>query len=198
MAKIPFPPGVMITRSDLEMVHPGQVVPRSIYGAGSQVLGRGPGHWRGRLEIAETDRCSDDQRRAVEAFLSRLRGALNTFEAPIERASSGSLAAGTKLTVSMAALSSGVLTVTVTGAAEGLLTGDYVSIGDRLYQLTSDHQGSQFTVEPPAVPTAPAAGQAVVWENVTCLARMAGEDGAGGGWTPDFGGPWVLDWIEVT
>ena len=145
MAKIPFPAGVMITRSDLEMVHPGQVVLRSIYGAGSQVLGRGPGHWRGRLEIAETDRCSDDQRRAVEAFLSRLRGALNTFEAPIERASSGSLEAGTKLTVSTAMLSSGV--VTVTGAAEGLLTGDYVSIGDRLYQLTSDHQGSQFTVE---------------------------------------------------
>ena len=197
MAKIPFPAVVMITRSDLEMVHPGQVVLRSIYGAGSQVLGRGPGHWRGRLEIAETDRCSDDQRRAVEAFLSRLRGALNTFEAPIERASSGSLAAGTKLTVSMAALSSGVLTVTVTGAAEGLLTGDYVSIGDRLYQLTSDHQGSQFTVEPPAVPTAPAAGQAVVWENVTCLARPAGEDGAGGGWTPDFGGPWTIDWEEA-
>ena len=47
MAKIPFPAGVMITRSDLEMVHPGQVVLRSIYGAGSQVLGRGPGHWRG-------------------------------------------------------------------------------------------------------------------------------------------------------
>ena len=67
--------GVMIKRADLEMVHPGQVVLRSIYGAGSQIMGRGPGHWRGRLEIAETDRCSDDQRRAVEAFLSRLRGA---------------------------------------------------------------------------------------------------------------------------
>ena len=196
MAKIPFPPGVMITRSDLEMVHPGQVVLRSIYGAGSQVLGRGPGHWRGRLEIAETDRCSDDQRRAVEAFLSRLRGALNTFEAPIERASSGSLEAGTKLTASAAPLSSGVVTVTVMEEAVGLLTGDYVRIGDRLYQLTSDHQGSQFTVEPPVVPTIPEAGKAVVWENVTCLARMAGEDG--GGWTPDFGGPWVLDWIEVT
>ena len=198
MAKIPFPADVMITRSDLEMVHPGQVVLRSIYGAGSQVLGRGPGHWRGRLEIGETDRASDDQRRAVEAFLSRLRGALNTFEAPIARPSSGSLEAGTKLTATAATLVSGVLTVAVTGAATGLAAGDYVRIGDRLYQLTSDHQGSQFTVEPPAVPAAPAAGQAVVWENVTCLARMAGEDGAGGGWTPDFGGPWVLDWIEVT
>ena len=134
----------------------------------------------------------------METFLSRLRGALNTFEVPIERPGSGSLDAGTKLTASTATLVSGVLTVTVTGAAEGLLTGDYVRIGDRLYQLTSDHQGSRFTVEPPAVPPAPAAGQAVVWENVTCLARMAGEDGAGGGWTPDFGGPWVLDWIEVT
>ena len=194
MALIDFPSGVPIVRADLEMDHPGQVVLRSIYGAGSQVLGRGPGHWRGRLEIAETDRPSDDQRRAVETFLSRLRGALNTFEAPIERASSGSLEAGTKLTVSTAMLSSGVVTVTVTGAAEGLLTGDYVSIGDRLYQLTSDHQGSQFTVEPPVLP---AAGQAVVWENVTWLARPASEDGAGGGWTPDFGGPWTIDWEEA-
>ena len=195
MAKIPFPAGVMITRADLEMVHPGQVVLRSIYGAGSQVMGRGPGHWRGRLEIAETDCASDGERRAVEAFLSRLRGALNTFEAPIERPSAGSLEAGTNLTVSTAPLSSGVLTVTVTGAAAGLAAGDYVRIGDRLYQLTSDHQGSKFTVEPPAVP--PAVGQAVVWENVTCLARMAGEDGAGGGWTPDFGGPWTIDWEEA-
>ena len=198
MAKIPFPADVMITRSDLEMVHPGQVVLRSIYGAGSQVLGRGPGHWRGRLEIGETDRASDGQRRAVEAFLSRLRGALNTFEAPIERPGSGSLEAGTNLTVKMAVLKAGALKITVKGARTGLAAGDYVRIGDRLYQLTSDHQGSRFTVEPPAVPLAPAAGQAVVWENVTCLARMAGEDGAGGGWTPDFGGPWVLDWIEVT
>lgn len=198
MAKIPFPEGAMITRSDLEMAHPGQVVLRSVYGAGSQVLGRGPGHWQGRLDIGETDRCSDGQRRAVEAFLSRLRGALNTFEVPIERASAGSLEAGTKLTATAATLVAGVLMVTVTGPAEGLTAGDYVRIGDRLYQLTSDHKGSRFTVEPPAVPAIPATGEAVVWENVTCLARMAGEDGAGGGWTPDFGGPWVLDWIEVT
>ena len=24
-----------------------------------------------------------------------------------------------------------------------------------------------------------------------------GEDGAGGGWTPDFGGPWTIDWEEA-
>lgn len=197
MAKIPFPAGAMITRSDIEMVHPGQVVLRSIYGAGSQVMGRGPGHWRGRLEIGETDRASDGQRRAVEMFLSRLRGALNTFEAPIERASSGILAAGTKLTMRTAVLKAGDLKITVRGARTGLAAGDYVRIGDRLYQLTSDHQGSQFKVEPPAVPAASASGKAVVWENVTCLARMAGEDGAGGGWTPDFGGPWTIDWEEA-
>ena len=196
MASIPFPSDVLITRSDLELVHSGQVVLRSIYGAGSQVLGRGPGSWRGRLEIAETDRASDAERRAVEAFLSRLRGALNTFEVPLHRPSSGSLEAGTTLTTSAAAIPSGVLEITVTGAAAGLAAGDYVRIGGRLYHLTADHQNSKLTVEPPL---APAKNLPVIWEDATCLARLAGDNerSAGGGWTPEFGGPWTIDWEEA-
>ena len=196
MALIDFPSDVLIVRSDLALQHPGQIVLRSIYGAGTQVYGRGPGHWSGRIEIAESDISTDAQRRAVETFLAQLRGAENTLEVPIERPSAGDLTAGTSLTVSAAALSSGELEVTVSGATDGLVAGDYVRIGGRLYLLTSDLDTSKCTVEPPAVPDT---SEDVVWEDVTCLARLA--VGGGGSipllWTPDFGGPWAIDWEEA-
>ncbi len=197
MALISFPSGVLVARSDLGLVHPGQIVLKSIYGAGSQVMSRGPGHWRGRIEIAETDAASDAQRRAVEIFLSRLRGAENTFEAPIGRPSSGALTTATTLRTSAASISSGELEITVSGAATGLVAGDYARIGGRLYQLTTDMADSKFTVEPPALPPT---GVAAVWENVTCLARLPGgnrEAGLASSWTPEFGGPWVIDWDEA-
>ncbi len=126
----------------------------------------------------------------METFFSRLRGAENTFEVPIERPSSGTLAAGTALTAGAAAIASGALEITVS-ETEGLVAGDYVRIGGRLYQLAADHAASKFTAEPPAP---------VAWENVTVLARLAVRDrGAGPAspWTPDFGGPWVIDWEEA-
>ena len=194
MTLITFPSNVIVTRSDLELVHPGQTVLRSIYGTGAQVLGRGPGFWRGRLGIAETDMGSDAQRRAIELFLTKLRGAVNTFECPIHRPSAGTLEAGKTLTVSAAALSAGVL-ITVTGATEGLVSGDYVRIGDRLYQLSAPHANSNFTVEPPVKPDA---GDDIVWEEVTCLARLAPrQSSVRSNLTWDFGGPWTLEWEEA-
>lgn len=198
MALIEFPSELLVTRSDLSLQHPGQVVLRSVYGAGTQVLGRGPGYWTGRLEIAETDHPTDAQRRAMELFLTRLRGAENTFKVPLCRPSGGTLTAGTSLEVSASTNTSGVVEVTVTGATTGLVKGDYVSIGGRLYQLTSNQMtnnlgGSKFQVEPPVTPDT---GR-ILWEDVTCLARLAGERRRPAGWTPDFGGPWTLEWEEA-
>ncbi len=194
MALISFPSELLITRSDLSLTHPGQVALRSLYGAGTQVLGRGPGLWRGRLEIAETDPASDDERRAMELFLTRLRGAENTFEVPLHRPSGGRLAEGTVLSVSAATLTAGVVEVTVSGAASGLVAGDYVSMGGRLYQLTTPHQGFKFKVEPPVTP----ASGTLLWENVTCWARLADEGRwPVSSWTPDFGGPWTIEWEEA-
>ncbi len=193
MALITFPSSVLITRSDLSLAHPGQVVLRSIYGAGTQVLGRGPGHWTGRLEIAETDRATDEQRRQVETFLTALRGLENTFEVPIQRPSSGSLATETTLTVTAAAEVASGVKVTV-GVASGLLAGDYVRIGARLYQLTSDQAASKFIAQPPVLP---AVSDDVIWENVTCLARLASERGVVASLTPEFGGPWTIEWEEA-
>ena len=90
--------------------------------------------------IAETDRTSDALRRRVESFLTQLRGLEKTFECPIYRPSAGSLADATVLSVTDVAKyhTSDEIEITVSGAAEGLVKGDYVRIGNRLYQLTSD------------------------------------------------------------
>ena len=85
MALITMPLSVVdqITRSDISLGHPGQVVLTSLYGSGSQVLGRGPGYWNGRLQFAQTDKYSDGTRAAIDLFFARLQGATNTFEAPL-------------------------------------------------------------------------------------------------------------------
>ena len=126
MALITMPLAVVdqITRSDISLGHPGQSVLTSLYGSGSQVLGRGPGYWNGRLQFGQTDRYTDGTRAAIDLFFARLRGALNTFEAPLFRPSRGSLAAGTVLTVNTVAGG----TINVTGALAGLVAGDYVSV----------------------------------------------------------------------
>ena len=195
MALIPFPSNVLVTRSDLTLTHPGQTALRSLYGAGTQVLGRGPGYWTGRIEIAETDAASEAQGRAMELFLTRLRGLENTFEVPIHRESGGTLEAGTSLTVSAVAKASGIVQITVTGAETGLVAGDYVRIGNRLYQLTTDQAASKFRLEPPVLPVV---GATVVWEEVTCLARIAHERRPPLLLrSPDFGGPWTIEWEEA-
>ena len=113
----------------------------SLYGSGSQVLGRGPGYWNGRLQFAQTDKVSDGARAAIDLFFAQLQGAINTFEAPLFRPSKGTLAAGTVLTVDSVAGS----VVNVTGAQVGLVAGDYVSIAERLYQLSSNLTGGAFS-----------------------------------------------------
>ena len=76
MALITMPLAVIdqITGSDISLGHPGQVVLTSLYGSGSQVLGRGPGYWNGRLQFAQTDKYSDGYPRGHRSFLCPVAG----------------------------------------------------------------------------------------------------------------------------
>ena len=152
----------------------------------------GLGYWNGRLQFAQTDEYSDGTRAAIDLFFAQLQGATNTFEAPLFRPSRGTLAAGTVLTVDSVA--AGV--VNVTGALTGLVAGDYVSIAERLYQLSTDLTAGAFSFEPPLPP---AMGDQVRWENVTCFARLAGgvvESGVAASLTLDGGG-WGIEYSEA-
>ena len=84
MALITMPLAVVdqITRSDISLGHPGQVVLTSLYGSGSQVLGRGPGYWNGRLQFAQTDKYSDSTRAAIDLFFAQLQGSYQYLRGP--------------------------------------------------------------------------------------------------------------------
>lgn len=189
---IPFP-DVPVTRCPISPINEGQFALRSLYGSGSQVLARGPGSWRGTIELAARNSSTDADRRAVEVFITRLRGQENTFNVPLQRRSAGTLAAGTAIYVTAAAINNNGLLRITTGVATGLAYGDYVRIEDRLYHVTGIHASSTFQVEPPFVP--PVAAR-ITWENPTCLARLSSDEDVIYSWNPDFYGPWPLDWIE--
>ena len=85
----------------------------------------------------------------------------------------------------------------VTGALTGLVAGDYVSIAERLYQLSTDLVGGAFNFEPPLPP---AMGDQVKWENVTVFARLSGnsvESGIPSSRTRDFSGGWSIEYVEA-
>lgn len=202
MANLTLPDDVKIVISNLSLIHPGQVVHRSLYGAGSQVLARGPGYWSGRLRIGEMDNAEKDVRAGMESFLARLKGQENTFDVPIFRPTRGELAEGTTIEVSSSSInSSGELVVTFSGdSADGdLVLGDYVSIGNRLFQLIADtvynSSGSTMKLSPPHDGDW-TSGVDILWEEVVCRGRLVNSS-VPNVHSPDFGGPWELEWEEA-
>ena len=195
MALQTLPNDIHVTRSDLMFRTPGDTELSSIYGAGSQSLGRGQGFYSGVLGFKISDFNSQDVRRYIELLLVRLRNVSHTLRVPLNRPSGGSLAGGTALTVSSSLLSGGTLTVTVTGAATGLIAGDYVQISGRLYILDTDLDANQFQILPLIKPTD---GDPIVWEDVYAIGKVDREsDGIVSPHTPDFSGPWSIPWNEV-
>ena len=184
-----------VTRSDLMFRTPGDSDLSSIYGAGSQTLGRGPGFWSGVLDFSLTDRCSASQRRQTELLLVRLRKPGVTFKVPLIRPSGGNLKAPS-LTVAGSTLSGGVLTVTVTGVVEGgLVAGDYVQMSGRLYILDSNMAGNEFPVLPAVLPRD---GDSVIWSEPYAIGKVdRARDGIESLHDADFSGPWTVPWNEA-
>ena len=110
------------------------------------------------------------------------------------RPSRGTLAAGTVLTVDSVA---GAV-VNVTGALTGLVAGDYVSIAERLYQLSSNLVGGDRSIS--NRPCRPLMGDQVKWENVTVFARLSGrsvESGVVVASDARFLGGWSIEYSEA-
>ena len=183
----------MVRRVTLGFQYPSQSVQEPLSGS-LRAFRRSPPRFGGDIVIAETDDAG--YARDVELFLARAGVAAADFELDIRRAPRGSLLAGTALTVSASAIASGILTLSFAGAADGLVAGDYVTAGGRLYILTSDMaSGSAGAL--PAVE--PAAGAAVEWEAPFAVARLHPQE------TEQFqsavdasgiDGPWIWTWQE--
>lgn len=157
------------------------------------VIDQGLPVWGGGFTIAETD----DERlaRAVELFLVRMRGAANTVRLDIDRPPQGPLESGTALTVASSQIADGQLNLTLSGAQAGIVAGDYLQIGGRLYIADSDLAAGVVRVAPEV---APADGESVVWESpyVVASLEIADEGLLLTHEDADFHGPWSLDWIE--
>ena len=183
------------------LIFPGQVRLQSVYGTGSQVIDRAPGHWQGTVDIAQVSTrrgTGPAVDRDIRALIADLQGIANTVNIPIHAPSAGGVATGTVMTISgTPAITGGRVEVDTnySHATARLQKGDYVRIGLRLYILAANQRGSGvLTLAPTALPATGAT--TVVWEDVTLHARVLGEIDE---WrrTPSFTGPWSFQYEEV-
>ena len=184
----------IVTNLRLGPIIPSQSIHSDI-GGRDKVFSRSDFLWQGGFTIAETD----DRKlaRQIELFLARLHQAEHTVRLDIDRPPMGDIPAGTALAVSAAAIADGDLVISVGGAQrEGLLEGDYVQIGGRLYIVDSDMAAGSFRALP-AVP--PAAAAPIIWEAPYVVARLGIDDAEQFLTAKDasFTGPWSFDFREA-
>ena len=205
MANFKFP-DVSIVDSRLWLVHPGQKPHVSPYTGGYQVARRSGGHWRGVLVFGFLGASLEDQKtlRKIESFAARLEGMVNTTDAPIFRPSGGNVASGLVCTFNGERASSGggiAKLLWSKHVEKGRLKGgDYVRIGNRLHILLLDMQARRTNAEivvRPRIDPLPPIGTPVVWEDVTVRCRVANLSVWGGAEvTPEWKGPWEMEWVE--
>ena len=148
MATLTWPATARITYHSPRLVFPGQVRLQSVYGTGSQVIDRAPGHWQGTVDIAQVSTrrgTGPAVARDIRALIADLQGISNTVNIPIHAPSAGGVAAGTVMTITgTPAITGGRVEVDTnySHATARLQKGDYVRIGLRLYILASNQRGS--------------------------------------------------------
>ena len=162
----------------------------SIYTGVEQIHSRGIMLMQGTIGWARrniADRAADIA--AIEAFLTRVYGGVQTFKIPVPVDQTGRFSASTALTISAA--SSGLFETQFTARA-GIRVGDWVNFGDRLHKVVSVTGNTTYRVTPAIIDTS----EAMAWHSPTLYARSAQQDvslPAGGSWR----GPWELSVQEV-
>ena len=147
MANINFP-AVSMMSVDLSLEWPGQAIHLGLYSSERHVITRGVGLWRGQIIWDTRGRADNDAEiRAIEAFLIQLEGAANTFDVPMPVDQSDRFADGTDLRIT-AILQTGSTMRLTCNQMTGLRTGDYVTIENRLFQLTSNLDRGMMQVSP--------------------------------------------------
>lgn len=214
MSNIVFPSDVEIIDSRLWTVYPGQEAHRSPYTGGHEVVTRSYGNWMGVLIFGFLDYSAEDQvkRRDIEAFAAELEGMENTTDAPVDRPNGGGLGDG--VAISFGGLSNALplgseilfSSPSEIEAGRKLVRGDYVRIADRLHIVMAESvvfisspSGSAGLLKVrPRLEVVPAVGSAILWNDVTVRCRASSMET----WrdteaTPEFYGPWQMEWIEV-
>ena len=169
----------------------------SIFTGTEQIHSRGIMLMQGTIGWARrniADRAADIA--AIEAFLTRVYGGVQTFKIPVPVDQKSRLSDVNSNNASVADLpissATSDLFETQFTAAAGILVGDWVNFGDRLHKVVSVTGNTTYQVTPAITDTT----ESMAWHSPALYARAAQQDvglPAGGSWR----GPWELSVQEV-
>ena len=189
MAEVSFPSGAAITAMHVEPWLPGQIALASPFTGTVQVLDRGYASWRGAADIAVVD--EDGDAKAVEAFLASLEGQANFTLLPLNRPTVGASDSATVSAIVNAA--DGTISHQLSDALT-VAAGDWLANGTRVYAVrTVAAVGQELTLDPQV----PLEIGSAIGEALTIRAMRQAVRARPMRRTPDFWGPWRLDWQEA-
>ena len=193
MAEIDFP-SVKLNQFSLRPTAPNIIRHSSVFAAKEQVHSRGNMFFLGTLTWARRNIATHlEDMVAIETFLTRAYGPVNTFKVPVPRDQEKRyVSEEVELTgdMNISGLTNGVFESTFNGTV-GLLVGDYFNAGSRLHVIVAA-TGAAYTAAPALV----GAPTRISWSAPKLNARMATDSldlPRTGGW----GGPWTFDVQEV-
>ena len=200
MAEVTFP-NVDESTMMLRQEYPNQAVVRAAYSGKQHVTNAGgQPYWVGSITLRGCEDDEYDYISAVNAFLASLRGNVNTFRIPIYASGyydrQGTLV-GSTLRFASASSTERPDQMTITGAAEGIATGDYLTINERLFIVTERLSGSVMSVSPFATLLTGSGTPVIEYQSPTIHVRPEGRlpdtTNAGNGLMR----PWKINFQEV-
>ena len=201
MARIIFP-AVSMESTNIELTWPGQRVHTSIYTGHTQVISRGVGRWQGVIAFPQQARVETPEQggrlvgaaaiRAVDAFFANAEGAVNVFDVPweaVEQRQVDAIPDGTDVRLTSLTRTGSTMQATLNYAA-GLITGDRITIDNRMFILVTNLSGGTCTLSPWRDLTIPDDGLVVDWQTPTCRMRLTESNPVSVIRNVDWVGPW--------
>ena len=194
MAEIPFPSVAKIRRVPMSIIHPDQLVQRSIFTGTRQVLNRGYGIFAGTVEIElkHSSPATDIEAGEIESFLNALEGEENFVRLPVHRPTISAPSAAISSVINSVDGTISFTLAVAPMAADGFRAGAVVSVGKRMFMLRPLGPGGIVTLDPQV----PLPLGSVLQPTTTVRAHRARNSRNPSLRTPSLWGPWSLEWEE--
>lgn len=194
MALVAFPPFTRVTGSSLELEE-SQAIAESGYNFIRGVTRFGGARWAGILQIAQEGylrhpgEILKQRGYAIEAALRRMSDPVNSFEVPVHRP-----AATLSATATIGSVAGDTITVAGDASATAV-PGALIRSDNRTWQVVEVRTALEWVLAPGTVMpliARPVSGTSTV------LGQIAADATPRFPHLPDWIGPWVINWVEVT